>query len=192
MPELECHLIIAPFQFTAKILVQPALGNAIATLPAGASYFWWKCFFLSDSLGITFIKLQSSPTSLCHPTFKAPILYLIECTLSVFRGIPMQTFSDGGFNPHIAPLPSPVSALIPVPVPVFDPPVLMNTWLSLHRRFQGYSISLVTKLLFIATLAPLNLGCHSWAAASEHAAWRLGSEMVWLLVCCPTAWRLWC
>lgn len=64
-------------------------------------------FILSDSLGITFTKLQSSPTSLCHPAFKAPILCSIECTLSVFREIPRQPFSNGGFCPHIAPLSSP-------------------------------------------------------------------------------------
>lgn len=122
--------------------------------------------------------------------FKASILYLIECTLSVFRGTSMQTFSDGGFNLLIAPLPSPVSALTLIPVPVFDPPVLMNTWPSFHRHFQGYSISLVTKFSSLQPWHHLILDVNFWAAASEHVAWGLNSDMVWLLACCPPAWRL--
>lgn len=61
-----------------------------------------------------------------------------------------------------------VSSLSSVPVRAFVPLILMNKWLSVlnpsslwqARPFQGYDVCVVTKLLFITTLAPLNLGCH--------------------------------
>ena len=150
MPELECPLIMAPFQFTTKILVQLAFWNAIAALPAGVSYSWWKkiSFFLSGCLSTTFIKLQSSLCPTLHlfsepvPPFKHPSSAWWS-TLSHSLKRLMQPVYDGAvrsdWSAHSPLWTAPLAALPFIPIPAFVPHP--KSWWTCGSVFSAAALS---------------------------------------------------